>query len=146
MKKMTILLAAMLTLSLASAQNTQDKTIPAIVKTTFQKNYPAAKKIKWEKENGNYEAEFELKGTGYSVVFDTLGNIMETEMEISVDSLPADAKAYVAKNHSGQKIKEVEKITDAKGTVTYKAEIKGKELIFDSNGNFIREETEQDHD
>jgi len=27
------------------------------------------------------------------------------------------------------------KITDAKGTVTYEVEIKGMDLIFDSNGN-----------
>jgi hypothetical protein len=31
------------------------------------------------------------------------------------------------------------KITDAKGSITYEAELKGKDLIFDSKGKFIKE-------
>lgn len=129
----------LLTATLANAQKMQDKDVPAIIKSAFQKQYPDAKEVKWEKENGNYEAEFELKETEHSALFDTSGNIIESEVEISSDTLPANAKEYVSKNYSGQKIKEAAKITDAKGTVTYEAEIKGKDLIFDSNGNFIKE-------
>ncbi len=139
MKNSAILLAAMLTVAFANAQKIQDKDVPATVKTTFQKQYPDVKEVKWEKENENFEVEFELKETEYSVLLDASGNILETEVEISIDALPSNAKDYVSKNHSGQKIKEAAKITDAKGTVTYEAEIKGIDLIFDSNGNFIKE-------
>ena len=139
MKSTVILLAMLFTTTFANAQKTQDKNVPAAVKSAFQKQYPDAKEVKWEKENGNYEAEFEVGETGYSVLIDASGNITETEIEISVDALPANAKEYVSKNHQGQKIKEAAKITDAKGTVTYEAEIKGTDLIFDSNGNFIKE-------
>ena len=38
------------------------------------------------------------------------------------------------------------KITDSKGVVTYEAEIKRQRPDFDSNGNFIKEETENDND
>jgi hypothetical protein len=72
-------------------------------------------------------------------LIDVSGNILETEVEIKIDELPAKAKEYVSKNYAGQKIKETAKITDSKGVVTYEAEIKGKDLIFDSNGNFIKE-------
>ena len=139
MKSTVILLAMLFTTTFANAQKTQEKNVPAAVKSAFQKQYPDAKEVKWEKENGNYEAEFEVGETGYSVLIDASGNITETEIEISVDALPANAKEYVSKNHQGQKIKEAAKITDAKGTVTYEAEIKGTDLIFDSNGNFIKE-------
>lgn len=71
---------------------------------------------------------------------------METEIEIKVDALPANAKEYVSKNYAGQKIKEATKITDNKGVVTYEAEIKGKDLILDSNGNLIKIETENGND
>lgn len=138
MKNAVILLAVMLTAASANAQKIQDKDVPATVKTALQNKYPQAKELKWEKENGNYEAEFEVSETDYSVLLDASGNILETEIEIKLDELPANAKEYVSKNHSGQKIKEAAKITDAKGTITYEAEIKGTDLIFDSNGNFIK--------
>ena len=139
MKKSAILLAAMFAVTFANAQKVSDKDVPTAVKTTLQKNYPNAKEIKWEKENGNYEAEFEVEETDYSLLIDVSGKILETEIEIKVDALPANAKAYISKNYAGQKIKEATKITDNKGVVTYEAEIKGKDLIFDSNGNFIKE-------
>ena len=139
MKKLILVTVAAMITSLPFAQKTQDKNVPVAVKTSFLKQYPDAKEVKWEKENGNYEAEFEVGETDYSVLIDASGNIIETEIEISVDALPANAKEYVSKNHAGQKIKEAAKITDAKGTVTYEAEIKGTDLIFDSNGVFIKE-------
>ena len=45
---------------------------------------------------------------------------------------------YVKKTYKEDEVKEASKITDANGTVTYEAEVKGKDLIFDSNGNFIK--------
>ena len=146
MKKSVILLAAMFSLTFANAQKVSDKEVPTVVKNTLQKSYPNAKEIKWEKEKANYEAEFEVNETDYSLLIDVSGNILETEVEIKIDELPAKAKEYVSKNYAGQKIKETAKITDSKGVVTYEAEIKGKDLIFDSNGNFIKEETENDND
>jgi DNA gyrase/topoisomerase IV subunit A len=135
MKKSAILLGAMFAVSFANAQKVSDKEVPTVVKNTLQKSYPNAKEIKWEKEKANYEAEFEVNETDYSLLIDVSGNILETE----IDELPAKAKEYVSKNYAGQKIKETAKITDSKGVVTYEAEIKGKDLIFDSNGNFIKE-------
>ena len=146
MRKVTILLAPMFAVTFANAQKVSDKEVPTTVKNTLQKNYPNAKELKWEKEKGNYEAEFEVNEADYSVLIDVSGNIIETEVEIKIDELPANAKAYISKNYAGQKIKEAAKITDSKGVVTYEAEIKGKDLIFDSNGNFIKKETENDND
>lgn len=139
MKRTAILLGAMFAVSFANAQKVSDKEVPTVVKSTLQKNYPNAKELKWEKEKGNYEAGFDLNETDYSLLIDISGNILETEIEIKVDGLPAKAKDYVSKNYPGQKIKEAAKITDSKGVVTYEAEVKGKDLIFDSNGNFIKE-------
>ncbi|MCZ2357619.1 MAG: PepSY-like domain-containing protein [Bacteroidia bacterium] len=146
MKKTVILLSVMFTVLSANAQKISDKEVPAVVKSALQKNYPNAKELKWEKEKGNYEAEFEVNETDYSLLIDASGNILETEIEIKVDALPAKVKDYITKNYAGQKIKEATKITSSKGVVTYEAEVKGKDLIFDSNGNFIKEEPENDND
>lgn len=143
MKKVMLMTMTVLAVLLSFAQKNQDKDVPTPVKASLQKRYPATKGLKWEKENGNYEAEFEVGETQYSVLIDNAGNILETEIEISSDALPTKAKEYVAKNYVGQKVKEAAKLTDAKGTVTYEAEVNGKDLIFDSNGNFIKEEVEK---
>jgi len=140
MKKLALVLAATMIASLSFAQTLKEKAVPAAVKTAFQQKYPNAKETKWEKENSNFEAEFEINETDFSVLIDASGNILETEIEIDNNALPSNVRDYVSKNYSGQKIKEAAKITDAKGIVTYEAEIKGEDLLFDSNGNFIKEE------
>ena len=63
--------------------------------------------------------------------------IVETEIEIKVSQLPKNALQYLKDNYKNQKVKEAAKIVTEKGTVIYEAEIKGKDLLFDENGNFI---------
>jgi hypothetical protein len=74
-----------------------------------------------------------------SAIFDKAGALLETETEMPVEKLPAAALAYIKQHHADAKVKEAAKITDAKGVVTYEAEIKGKDLIFDATGNFVKE-------
>jgi uncharacterized membrane protein YkoI len=139
MKKIAVVIALLLFATLSFAQKMQEKDVPNAVKLAFQKQFPTAQKVKWEKESGNFEAEFEMDKTETSVLFDLQGNILETETEIAVNQLPKAILDYVATNYKGQKIKEAAKITDAKGVLTYEAEIKGKDLIFDEKGNFLKE-------
>lgn len=121
--------------------------IPAVVKSKFASEFPNVKKVKWEKEKGNYEAEFDLNKVETSVLYDASGNKLETETEIAVSSLPKSAADYISKNFADKKIREASKIVDAKNTVTYEAEVKGVgDVIFDANGNFLKKEVEQDED
>jgi hypothetical protein len=139
MKKLALMTVAAMITSLTFAQKLQEKDVPASVKTAFQKNFPQAKVEKWEKEGSNFEAEFELNKTEQSVLFDPQGNLLETEVEIELNQLPKGVLEYVKANYKGQKVKEAAKITDAKGTVIYEAEIKGMDILFDSIGKFIKE-------
>ncbi|MGN7787656.1 PepSY-like domain-containing protein [Niabella sp. 22666] len=139
MKRLISLVVALTGVLLANAQKISDKVVPVAVKSSLQRKYPNAKGLKWEREKGYYEAGFEVATTGYSVLIDASGKILETETEIKKDELPANAKAYVAKYYAGQKIKETAKITDDKGMITYEVEVKGKDLIFDNSGKFLKE-------
>lgn len=139
MKKLAIMMVAGMITSFSFAQKMQDKDVPAAVKTTFQKAYPNTKEVKWDKEGEKYEASFDVNKIDNSVLLDASGNILETEVEIELNQLPATIPDYVKTHYSGQKIKEGAKITDVKGNVTYEAEIKGMDLLFDSNGKFIKE-------
>ncbi len=123
----------------AFAQDLKESEVPAPVKAAFAKLYPNVKDVDWEKENSNYEAEFEVNKTESSVVFDAKGNLLETEIEINVSELPKSASEYVAKKYPKYKIAEASKIIDATGAVTYEAAVGDTDLIFDSNGLFIKE-------
>lgn len=139
MKKLTIMIVAGMITSCSFAQKMQDKDVPAAVKTTFQKAYPNTKEVKWDKEGEKYEASFDVNKIDNSVLLDANGNILETEVEIELSQLPGSVLEYVKTHYAGQKVKEAAKITDPKGTITYEAEIKGMDLLFDSNGKFIKE-------
>lgn len=45
---------------------------------------------------------------------------------------------YVAKHYNAAKMTEAVKITDASGKHMFEAEIKGKDLIFDEKGIFLK--------
>ncbi len=123
----------------AFGQKVNASKVPATAKTYFSKNFPTVTNAKWEIENGSYEANFKEKGNKMSATFDNNGNWMETESKIKVSELPKSVIDYVAKNYADQKIKGAAKLTMAKGVTNYEAEIKGKDLIFDSKGGFIKE-------
>lgn len=138
MKKLVFICIAAAFTSCADAQKTKDADVPVAVKNAFEKQYPGTK-ADWEKEGTNYEAEFDYNKEEMSVLIDAAGNILETEVEIENDKLPAAVLSYVKAHYAGKEVKEAAKITDAKGVVTYEAEIKDMDLIFDSNGNFVKE-------
>lgn len=144
-----LFLTGTLAVSLAacsSAQKTDKKQkeskIPVKVEEAFKKHYPSIQKVAWEKEGLNYEAEFENSETETSVVIDPSGKILETETEMETSSLPKAALDYVATNYKGQKVREAAKMVLGDGTIRYEAEVNKKDLIFDSNGAFIKVITE----
>lgn len=139
MKKVVIIMVSGMISSGAFAQKIQDKDVPAAVKVTFEKSYPNTKEVKWDKEGDKYEASFDVNKVDNSVLFNANGNIIETEVEIELNQLPSGILDYVKTHYKGQNVKEGAKITDTKGVVTYEAEIKGLDLLFDSNGKFIKE-------
>lgn len=145
--------------NMGSAQKIKEAEVPKAVLESFQKHFNGAKAEKWEKEDGNYEAEFDVSRVSMdnlkakkeeiemSALFSTSGELLESEEEIKVSALPAAVNDYISKNYAGYKIEEAAKITDSKGTVTYEAEVeKGKDemdLIFDANGTFLKKVVEK---
>jgi hypothetical protein len=146
MKNLIIILALSLGFGSAYAQKLKEADVPAAVKESFKKSYPAAKVEKWEKEGDLYEAEFMVGKVEHSVGMNAAGNVIETEMEIDVKDLPKAVSDYVTKNMPGKKIKEASKITTADGTNNYEAEVDGTDYIFDGDGKFLKKETDTEKD
>lgn len=123
------------------AQDLKTSGVPAGVKSALAKKYPEATKVNWEKEKGNYEANWGGKsGEDNSVVFTPAGVFVEIVKAIPISTLPKSVAPYVKAHYKGAKIKEAGKVTDAAGKTMYEAEIKGGDLIFDENGTFIKKD------
>lgn len=123
----------------AQAQKLDAAKVPAAVKTAFTKQYPGIDKVKWEKEGGNYEAGFKQKDQSMSALFTPEGNMTESEVAIPVASLPAPILSWIKENRKGATIKEAAKITKASGEINYEAEVKGMDLLFTTDGKFLKE-------
>lgn len=145
MKKAGLLIAAVtFGINVINAQKTTD--VPVDITTTFNKNYPSAKDVEWEKEGNNYEVEFQLNNVENSVLYDSKGAALQVEVEIPLSELPKKITDACAKAHPGTTIKEASRITDSTGNVTYEVEIDKKDYIYDMSGNMIKKEVDKESD
>ena len=135
------LLIACTCTAVCSAQTVKSANVPAVVKTALQKKYPTATGVTWERERGNFEANWGGRShEDNSVLFTPDGAFVEQVVAIPVSSLPAGVSAYVKKTYPGTHITEAGKVTDAAGKTRYEAEVKGKDLIFDESGNYLKKD------
>ena len=140
MKKFLFVAFAAILTTTCFGQKTSKDNIPQVVKDALKKSFPTAHNEKWEKEDQNFEAEFNLNKKEMSALYSPEGKLIETEVEIALGELPTPIVNYVSKNLSGKKIKEASKITDDTGTVSFEAEVDGKDYIFDASGNLLKSE------
>lgn len=142
MKKIVLSLSMLLSItSLAIAQTTKGPHVPASVKEALMKKYPQASKVTWENEKGNFEANWGGKsGEDMSVLYTPAGTFVEQVAAISPSELPSGVAIYVKQHYKGVKISEAGKVTDARGTLMYEAEVKGKDLVFNEKGNFLKQD------
>lgn len=147
MKKI-IVVALMLLFSLVSrAQKKEElspQQVPVVVKSSFQKDFPTAELLNWEKERGRYEATFHVNRVEMSATYNKSGYRKEVEKGIEESQLPASVFEYIKKKYPDYKLKSASQLTTDKGVMTYEAEImKGTKtigLIFDSNGKYRKKE------
>ena len=154
MKKIIGLGALMIALSFAASAQTTQKTkqkeekeqksavhVPVAVSSALMKKYPAATKVTWEDEDGNYEANWGGKdGEANSVLLTPTGEFVEIVEAIPVNELPAATLQYIKAHYKSAKIKEAGKVTDKHGKTSYEVEVNRKDVIFDHQGNFVKEE------
>ncbi len=138
MKKILLLITASFFCFSMNAQKTlKEARVPAAVKKSLHQKYPNASGIIWEIEKRNYEANWGGKSReDNSVLITPSGSIIETIKAIPVDELPKPVLEYVKVHYKGAKITEAGKVTNSNGKISYEAEVKKKDLIFDENGKF----------
>lgn len=143
MKKLFLAIAIAFSATLFAQTETKSHKIdvPEIVTTMFSKEFPD-KKVKWDMEDGDFEAEFKINGSDASAVYDKKGHRKALEVAIKTSELPAPILEYLKQNYPTNKITEAAKITDDKNVLTYEAEIgkegKSYDVLFEANGKFIK--------
>ena len=125
----------------ACGQKLKESQVPAAAKAAFQKQYPNTNAT-WDRETAGYEVNFKKDGKEMSAIIDENGTFVETETMIAVSELPPSISNYMKEHYKGMKVKEAARIVKANGDVNYEAEITHKDIVFDGNGKFIREEKE----
>jgi len=141
--KALIILFLGLFLSIAYTGTINGQTVPKAVKAKFHQLYPKAEKVKWDKEDTKYEANFKLNNVEMSTLFNNKGNLLETETSIAKKDLPVLVMKSINKNFPGYPIVEVDKIV-RKRNVIYEVDFKkGEKYVgttFDSKGKLLKKE------
>lgn len=124
--------------ALASAQMISQSKVPATVRSSFNLAHPKIAKVTWELEKGVYEASFVSNGLQASELYSKSGALTESEIEIKISALPAGVLPFVKNHYKSAQIKGAAKITKANREINYETAITGRDLIFDSNGKFLK--------
>jgi len=137
MKKIIMLLAMAGLAVQLQAQEVHKKDVPSAVSTSFSSAYASAKDVDWKMDGGNYVAKFEMNDRDMFATYDASGKLIESKVELEKKELPAPILNYVKTTYKEDEVRDLYKVTDANGTVTYKGKVKGKMLVFDANGNIM---------
>lgn len=141
MRKIFIPIGLMAILIFAGCK--ENKKAPQSMQVSMEKLFPGISKVEWDNEEDNtWEAEFKNNGIKTSVTFIADGTLKEIEEEIALADFPQAAQNYLKQNYPGEKVEDIAKMTDNRNIVTYEAEVKDFDLIFDAQGNFMKMKNE----
>lgn len=138
-----LLIVLCLWVSISACQSSKNKVaVPDNIKNAFAQVHPNATDIRWIEEPGIYEAKFSDGTMKGAVSFNEKGDVVETEEVIGQDNLPnlVSIIEYIRTSYPGESIQQCEKITKQDGSIIYELQIQGKELVFNSEGQFLEEE------
>jgi hypothetical protein len=105
----------------------QMKDLPAAVQETVREKTKGMELVGLEEEVDEgktfYEAETRVNGKTRDILIDSAGVVVEMEEEVSLDSIPAAARAAIVREAGTGKVELVEAVTK-EATTVYEAHIK----------------------
>ena len=136
-------LAALLLTATITAQDLKIEDIPKNLSDEFQKAYPTASDVEWEKEGNQYQVEFEIDRRDHEIWYDADAKVVKSEQEISKDDLPEQIKSTLSSTYEAYKIEDIE-TKEENNIVTYVIDLeKGwndeKTVVLDKNGTVTSE-------
>ena len=143
MKKHLFTGVALLFGAAAFSQKLKADRVPAAVKAALKTAHPAAT-ANWEREDANFEANFQEGGRAVSCIITPAGAITETETILPRTELPQSVQLYITQHLAGKKIRETARIIRADGTTVYEVVAGRKEYLFDAAGTLTDAKKEKD--
>lgn len=117
--------------------------VPEVVTATVSRQWPTAKVVHAEREDGNIELALTMDGRSFDVVLRPTGEWLVQEEAIAVAEVPAAVRAAAAVRG---KIIKAERLTRATGEVDYELDltVKGRtiEQVYSGLGELLGEEAE----
>lgn len=141
MKKLFLLLTLLGAVTISAAQDLHKRQVPSVVLNQFEKQFPKAKEVEWEKSGELYKVEFETNWSNdHDVWYNAEGKMVKHKEELSSRNLPKSIQEYLSKEYKYYKIDDVERITE-NDEVIYKVEVERRDreikLLFHEDGSLI---------
>lgn len=139
----TLLLAGVVGVS-ACDRHWETTEVPAAVEKNFVQLYPTAERVEWEKENGYYEAEFELSTWERKAIFSADGSLIKYLEEIEKQYLPVSTQEMLENTYAAYTIDEVHRVQQEQKTFYEVALEQNSEelvLLFDEQGILLEQQT-----
>lgn len=143
MKKATILFLG-LCMVLGTAQ-AQIRKVPAEVTNAFTAAYPSATNLTWKDNLTNFEAQFDISGNHAVAKFNSKGEWIETQKDLSFEGLSDGVKDGFNKSKYADWPKEEIKEISARNKATLyrvyvrKADLNKRYLYFNPKGQLVRD-------
>ena len=144
---MKILIAMSLTIgaALAADQKIKLQDMPPAVQQAVKEQSKGATVRGYSKEvedgTTSYEAELTVNGRARDISFGADGKVLAVEETVTLDSIPAPARAAIQKVAGTGKVNKVESVAE-KGVTNYEAAItkngKKSEVKVDANGKTVK--------
>lgn len=130
---------------LVNAQNSFDKDVPEAVQKNFNKKFPKAENVSWDKVDSNYKVDCFYKEQSTYAEFTAEGEWIQTVTDMDTKNIYPPIDKYINENYKKDKIIFAEKATRADKQDYYYVQISRKEkgrnepyifeLFFDKTGN-----------
>ncbi|WP_316846205.1 PepSY-like domain-containing protein [Pedobacter psychrodurus] len=137
MKNSFLLCSALLFSATVYAQDIHSDQVPSVVKNTFNRSYPNARDVEWEKKGDLYNAEFDLSRADHEVWIDAKGVLIREKKDITKAQLPVTIAAAIKKQYPSFRVDDVNQYKENK-QVFYKVELekagKDSHVVFDGAG------------
>ena len=132
--------------------NTDNETIniPQVVQQAFSKKYPAAQKVEWEEEKGEYEAEFKMDKKEMSARFQEDGSWLETETELGKKDLPESVKLAISNQFADFELEKAELLETPETPLAYEVKLEDEKngsalkAVFAADGTILKKEVKKE--
>ncbi len=146
MKKLFPVALLLICFSMISVtSNAQIRKIPSTVTEAFKEKYPDATSVEWRDKLSVFSAIFVNDGVTYEARYNSKGEWLNTEHEITTEDIPeAVQEGFDKSKYADWSIEKVHQISLPRDIVQYrlhvgKTDLQKKNLLYNSRGRLLKD-------